>query len=50
MKEMIKRRADKQIAKLELKDILGKDPVDMRAVEAKLKEIEAIETDMHLST
>ena len=49
MKEMIKRRADKQIAKLELKDILGKDPVDMRAVEAKLKEIEAIETDMHLS-
>jgi Spy/CpxP family protein refolding chaperone len=49
MKEMIKKRADKQIAKLELKDILGKDPVDMKAVEAKLKQIEAIGTDMHLS-
>ena len=49
MKEMIKKRADKQIATLELKDIVGKDPVDMKAVEAKLKQIEAIGTDMRLS-
>lgn len=49
MREMIKKRADAQIAKVELKDILGKDPVDMKAVEAKLKQREAIETDMHLS-
>lgn len=49
MKEMIKKRADKQIAKVELKEILAKDPVDMRAVEAKLKQIETIKTDMHLS-
>lgn len=49
MKEMVKKKADKQIAKLELKEILAKDPVDMKAVEATLKQIEAIETDMHLS-
>jgi Spy/CpxP family protein refolding chaperone len=49
MKDMIKKRADKQIAKLELKELLDRDPVDMKAVEAKLKQIEAIETDMHLS-
>ncbi|HXX81653.1 MAG TPA: Spy/CpxP family protein refolding chaperone [Thermodesulfovibrionales bacterium] len=49
MKGMIKKRADKQIAKVELKEILAKDPVDMRAVEAKLKQIEVIETDMRLA-
>ena len=49
MKDMIKKRADKQIAKVELKEILGKDPVDMKAVEAKVKQIEAIGTDMRLS-
>jgi len=49
MKDMIKKRADKQIAKVELKEIVDKDPVDMRAVEAKLKQIEGIETDMHLT-
>ena len=49
MKDMIKKRADKQIAKVELKEILAKDPVDMRAVEMKLKQIESSETDMHLA-
>jgi len=49
MKDMIKKRADKQIAKLELKEILAKDPVDMKAVEAKVKQIESIGTDMRLS-
>lgn len=49
MKGMIKKRADKQIAKLELKELLTKDPVDMKAVEAKVKQIESIGTDMRLS-
>ena len=49
MKEMIKKRADEQVAKIELKDLLDKDPVNMKAVEVKLKQIETIETGMHLS-
>jgi Spy/CpxP family protein refolding chaperone len=49
MKEMIKKRADGQVAHIELKDLLDKDPVNMKAVEAKLKQIETIKTEMHLS-
>jgi len=49
MKETIKKRADGRIAGIELKDLLDKDPVNMKAVEAKLKQIEAIKTEMHLS-
>jgi Spy/CpxP family protein refolding chaperone len=49
MKEMIKKRADEHVARIELKDLLDKDPVNMKAVEAKLKQIETINTEMHLS-
>jgi Spy/CpxP family protein refolding chaperone len=49
VKETIKKRADGRIAGIELKDLLDKDPVDMKAVEEKLKQIEAIKTEMHLS-
>jgi Spy/CpxP family protein refolding chaperone len=49
MKNMIRKSADLRIAQLEQKELLGKDPVDMNAVEAKLKQIEGIRTDMHLS-
>lgn len=49
MKEMIRKRADEQIAGMELNDLLEKDPVDMKAVETKLKRIETIRTEMHLS-
>jgi len=49
MKAMIQKRANRQIAKVELREILAKDPVDMKAVEAKLKQIEGIETDMRLA-
>jgi len=48
-KETIKKRADLAIARLELKDLLDKDPVDMTAVEAKLKQIASLKTDMQLS-
>jgi Spy/CpxP family protein refolding chaperone len=49
MKETIKKRADSQVAHIELKDLLDKDPVNMKAIEAKLKQIETIKTEMHLS-
>lgn len=49
MKDTIKKRADEHIAGIEMKELLDKDPVDMKAVEAKLKQREAIETDIHLS-
>jgi Spy/CpxP family protein refolding chaperone len=49
IKDAIRKRADERIAGIELKDLLDKDPVDMKAVEAKLKQIEIIETEMHLS-
>jgi Spy/CpxP family protein refolding chaperone len=49
MKDTIKKKADWKIAKLELEDLLHKDPVDLKAVEAKLRKIAEIETDIHLS-
>ncbi len=49
MKDAIKKKADLDIAKLELKSILSKDPMDMRAAESKMKEIEAIKTAIFLS-
>lgn len=49
MKEMVRKRADQRIAQIELKDLLEKDPVDMKAVESKLKQIEASRTEKHLS-
>ena len=49
MKEMIRRSADMRIAQIELKDLLRQDPVDMKAVEAKVKQLEMMRTEMHLS-
>jgi Spy/CpxP family protein refolding chaperone len=49
MKEVIKKRADMQIARLDLRDALDEDTVDMKAVESKLKAIESLETDIYLS-
>lgn len=49
MKEIIKKRADERIAGIELKELIDKDSVDMKAVETKLKKIEALKTEMHLS-
>lgn len=48
-KDIIKKRADLQIARVELKDILDKEPVDMAAVEAKLKQLESMRTDLHIT-
>jgi Spy/CpxP family protein refolding chaperone len=48
-KETIRKKADVEVAEIELKEILTKDPVDLKAAEAKLKQIEAIKTDLHFS-
>jgi len=49
MKDTIRERADVQIAAIEMKDILDKEPVDMTAVEAKLKQSASLIMDMRLS-
>jgi Spy/CpxP family protein refolding chaperone len=49
MKDMIKKKADKQIAAIELKDLLDKDMVDMKAVEASLKKNESLKTEIALA-
>jgi Spy/CpxP family protein refolding chaperone len=49
MKEIIKKKAEKEIAGIELKDLLGKDPVDMKSVEAAVKKNEALKAEMFLA-
>jgi len=52
-KDEIRRRADIGVAEIELKEILMKDPVDLNAAEAKLKQIEALKTGLtfgHIKT
>jgi Spy/CpxP family protein refolding chaperone len=49
MKETIKKRADLDIAQIDLRDLLDKDSVNMKAVESKLKEIASLKTDIQLS-
>lgn len=48
-KDSISKMADIRIARIDLKDILAKDPVDMKTVEAKLKQIESMQTELRLS-
>jgi Spy/CpxP family protein refolding chaperone len=49
MKDMAKRMADKQIAGIELKDLLDKDPMDMKAVEASVRKNESLKTETFLA-
>jgi len=49
MKESIRKKADLQIAQFELKELLTQETVDMKAVEAKVRQIETMKADMHLS-
>jgi len=49
MKDMVKKNADMQIAGIELKDLLDKDPVDMKAVEASMKKNGSLKTEMALA-
>jgi Spy/CpxP family protein refolding chaperone len=47
-KELIRKGADKEIAQIELRELLEKNTVDLKAVETKLKQIEAIKTETQL--
>jgi len=47
-KEMIRKKADRQIAKIELQELLDKDTVDLKAVEKKLRQIENLKTESRL--
>ena len=49
MKGMAEKRAEMEIAGIELKDLLDKDTVDMKAVEVSLKKNGSIKTEMALS-
>ena len=49
IKDMVRKKADKVIAHVELQDLLEKEPVDMKAVEASAKKNESISTDMFLA-
>ncbi len=49
MKETIRKRADMRIDSVELRELLDRDPVDMKKVEEKLKQIELLRTDIRLS-
>jgi len=47
-KEMIRKRADVQVAEIELKEILSKDPVDLTAAETAVKKIEGLKSEMKM--
>ncbi len=47
-KEMIKKKADIKVAKIELMEILSKDPVDMTAVETAVKKSEGLKAEMKI--
>jgi Spy/CpxP family protein refolding chaperone len=48
MRETIKKRADLDIARIDLRDLLDNDSVNIQAAESKLKQIASLETDIHL--
>lgn len=49
MKNTIMKRADIAIARIDLREILDKDQVDMNAAEATLKKLASLQTDIRLS-
>ena len=48
MKDTIKKKADIKVAKIELMEILSKDPVDMTAAETAVKKLEGLKTEMKM--
>ena len=49
MKDMIQKRADVKIARIELRERLHKDTVDLSGVESQVKKIEGLKTAMILN-
>jgi len=50
-KEMIQKQANIQVAEIELREILEKDPVDVKIAETKVKQIASLKTEaamMHI--
>lgn len=48
-KDTIRKMADIRIARIELSDLLLQDPPDLKAVEAKVRQLGSMRTEMHLS-
>jgi protein CpxP len=48
-KDMIRMRADEQVAEIELREILSKDPVDLKTAEAAVKKIEGMKSEMKIT-
>lgn len=49
MKDAVRKRADLDVARIDLRDLLDKDQVDMNATEATLKKIASLQTEIRLS-
>lgn len=47
-KESIKKKAEIKIAELELREMLDADPVDMKTVETKVRQIESLRSELKL--
>jgi Spy/CpxP family protein refolding chaperone len=49
MKDTIRKRADLEVARIDLRDLLHKDQVDMSAAETTLKKMASLQTDIRFS-
>lgn len=49
MKDVIRKRADLAVARIDLREVLGKDQVDMGKAEEILKSMASLQTDIRLS-
>jgi len=49
MKDTVRKRADLEVARIDLRDLLRKDQVDMSAAEATLTKMASLQTDIRLS-
>ena len=47
-KERIQKNAESRIAELELRELMDSDPVDMKAAEAKVKQIESLRSELRM--
>jgi Spy/CpxP family protein refolding chaperone len=47
-KILVVKRAEVQVSEIELKEILGKEPVDLKAAEDKVKQTEGIKSDIRI--
>jgi len=48
-KETIRKKADLEVAQMEIREMLRKDAIDVNAVEARVKQLEAIKTDIKMT-